>query len=113
MGGEVGVRERLGLRRQDLGVESLQVDVPVAGHADGQRFAAAVGVAQHDEDVLQRVGRRPLAVGAAQILAGVQQVDERVDRGRVRRVLDVRRGAGRRAAAPAATGTRTASTLAA
>ena len=53
----------------------------------------AVGVAQLDDDVLQRVGRRPVAVVAAQVGAGVHQVDERRDGRRVGRVLDAgRRG---------------------
>ena len=43
VGGEVVVGERLGLGRQHLRLEPLQVDVAVAGHADGQRLAVPSG----------------------------------------------------------------------
>ena len=89
--GEVLVRERHRLGRRDGGLEALHVDVAVAGDADGQRLARAVGVLQHHDDVLQRVRRRPLAVGEAQVVAGVQQVDERGDRRRAGRVVVARR----------------------
>ena len=106
VGGEVGLAERLRLGRVHRGLEPLHVDVAVARHADGQRLDRAVGVAQLDDHVLQRVGRRPLAVGAAQVGAGVHQVDERRDRRRVGRVVDDspagrRRTARRAAPAPA------------
>ena len=39
----------------DLGLQALQVDVPIARHTDGQGLARAVRVAYPDHDVLQRV----------------------------------------------------------
>ncbi len=59
VGREVLLVERLHRGRLDLGAEPLLVDLAVAGQADGQRLAGAVGVDEHDDDVLQRVGRRP------------------------------------------------------
>ena len=44
VGGEVGLGEGLDLGRLDLGAEALLVDLAVAGHADGERLARAVGV---------------------------------------------------------------------
>ncbi len=89
--GEVGLVERLGLGRGDLRFEPLHVDLAVAGQADGQRLDRAVGVAELHHDVLQRVGRGPVAVGMAQLGVGVDPVDERGDRRRVRRVVHDRR----------------------
>ena len=92
--GEVGLVERQHLGGTDLGLEPLQVDLAVAGHADGERLAPAVGVAEHHDDVLQRVGGRPGAVGAPQVVARVEEVDQRLDRGGVGRVDDLRSGRG-------------------
>ena len=84
VGGEVLLGERLGLRRQEGGLEPFGIDVAVARHADDERFAAAVGVLDDDDDVLQRVGSVPRAVVPAQVVAPVEQVDEGGDGGRVR-----------------------------
>ena len=43
VGGEVVLGERLDLGRGDLRLEPLQVDVAVAGNADGERLDGAVG----------------------------------------------------------------------
>ena len=96
VGGEVGLGERLDLGRGDLRLEPLEVDLAVAGNADRQRLDGAVGVAQLDDHVLQRVGGVPVAVitvtrDASQVVACVQEVDERGDRGRVGRVGHARR----------------------
>ena len=40
VGGEVVLGERLDLGRADLRFEPLQVDLAVAGHADGERLDA-------------------------------------------------------------------------
>ena len=50
----VELGERLDLGRRDLRLQPLGVDLPVAGQADDQRLAGAVGVHQGDDDVLQR-----------------------------------------------------------
>ena len=96
VGGEVVLGERLDLGRGDLRLEPLEVDLAVAGNADRERLDGAVGVAQLDDHVLQRVAGVPLAVvsvsgDAAQVVACVQEVDERGDRRRVGRVGDARR----------------------
>ena len=43
-------------------LDPLVVDVAVAGHADDHEFARAVQMGEREHDVLQRVGRGPLAV---------------------------------------------------
>ena len=95
--GEHGVRrellvvERLDGRRLDLGAQPLLVDLTVTGQSDRQRLARAVGVHEHDEHVLQRVGRGPRPpVGSRE--RAVEVRDERVDRRGVGGVLDVRGG---------------------
>ena len=90
--GEVVVGERLGHGGGDLGLEPFEVDVAVAGHADGQRLDGPVGVAQVDDDVLQRVRRRPRALRTPEVVAAVEVVDERGDGRRARGVVDDRRG---------------------
>ena len=92
VGLEVVFGERVDLRRPELGLESLHVDFSIARHANGQRFDAPIRMAQLDDDVLQCVGGGPRPVGAPQVVAGVEQVDEGLDRRRVRRVGHQRRG---------------------
>ena len=87
---ELGLVEGLDLDRLHLALEPLLVDLAVAGHADGERLAGAVGVLEHDQDVLERVGGGPGAVVTRELL--VEVVDQRVDRGRVRGLLGVRGG---------------------
>ena len=72
----------------ELALEPLLVDLAVTGHADGQRLAGAVGVLEHDEDVLERVAGRPGPVVARELL--VEVVDQRLDGRGVGRLLDVR-----------------------
>ena len=92
-GREVGVRERHGLRRQRPG---RRVVSDRCRGRPGPRSPAARecrrGGAASTRRFFRRVGGGPLAVGPAQVLAGVQQVDERLDRGRVWSVLDMRSG---------------------
>ena len=88
--GEVLVRERLDLRWTDLCFQPLEVDIAVARHADDQRFEAAVGMVQLDDDVLQGVGRGPVAIRVAQVGSRVHQIDQRLDRRRLRRVFHMR-----------------------
>ena len=57
--GEVLVGERLGLGGEHGGLEPLDFDVTIAGYTDRQRLPCAVGVMEHDDHVLQRVGRGP------------------------------------------------------
>ena len=59
VGGEVVLGERLDLGRGDLRLEPLEVDLAVAGHADRERLDGAVGMAQLDDHVLQRVAGVP------------------------------------------------------
>ena len=58
---ELGLVERLDLGRLELALEPLLVDLAVAGHADRERLAGAVGVLEHHQDVLEGVARRPRA----------------------------------------------------
>ena len=100
---ELRLVERLDLGRLELALEPLLVDLAVAGQADGQRLAGAVGVLEHDQDVLEGVGGRPGPVVARE--RGVEVVDQRLDGRGVGRVLRVRGGrvvvrAPGRAAAP-------------
>ena len=85
--GEVLGVERGHLGRTDLGLDPLEIDLAVAGDADGQGRERAVGVLELDDDVLQRVGRGPVPRrGGAGRRAGVDEVDERLDGRRVGRV---------------------------
>ena len=86
--GEVLLRERLGFGRRHHGFEPLHVDVAVAGDADRQRLDGAVGMLEIDDEVLQRVGGGPVAVGVASRVVGVDEVDERLDRRGAGRVVD-------------------------
>ena len=88
--GEVLFDERLGLVGFELGGQPLQVDLAVAGHGDGQRLAAAVDLAHHHQHVLQGVRGGPGAVLARR--RGVGVVDQGLDGGGVRGVVDVRGG---------------------
>ena len=89
--GEVRLAERRGLGGEHRGLEPLDVDLAVARHADRQRLTRAVGMADHDDDVLQRVGGGPRAtIAAGELGTAVEVVDERGDRRRVRRVVDDR-----------------------
>ncbi len=65
----------------------VEVDFAVAGQADDDDLAGAVGMGEGADDVLQRVRGRPLAVGAG--VVRVRGGDEGLDRRRVRGVLDV------------------------
>ena len=53
------------------------VDLAVAGQADRERLAGAVGVLEHDEHVLEGVAGRPGPVVARELL--VEVVDQRLD----------------------------------
>ena len=75
VGGEVGLGEGLHLGRLDLRAEALLVDLAVAGHADRERLAGAVGVHERHDDVLERVAGGPRAVLAREAL--VEVGDER------------------------------------
>ena len=88
--GELGLVHRLDLDGLELALEALLVDLAVAGHADGERLAGAVGVLEHDQHVLEGVAGRPGAVVARERL--VEVVDERLDGRGVRRLLGVRGG---------------------
>ena len=91
VGREVLLVEGLHGGRLDLRAEPLLVDLAVAGQADGQRLAGAVGVHEHDEHVLQGVRGRPgPAVRAREGRLEVR--DEGVDGRGVGGVLDVRGG---------------------
>ena len=54
--GEVGVVEQRVLGRVKRGAEALLVDLAVARHPDGQQLPLAAGLADLEQDVLQRVG---------------------------------------------------------
>ncbi len=56
--GEVAALEGHDLRGGDVGLEPLEVDLAVAGHADHQGLDPAVGVLEVHDDVLERLGRR-------------------------------------------------------
>ena len=81
---QLGVRLKVGIRRHlDLGgghggLETLHVDIAVAGDAHHEELALAIRMRQCDDDVLQRVGGGPGAVLARVLL--VEQVNERLDR---------------------------------
>ncbi len=60
---EVLLGERFGLGRGDDCFETLHVDVAVAGDPDRQRLDGAVRVLEVDDEVLERVGGGPVAVG--------------------------------------------------
>ena len=99
--GELGLVHRLDLGRLEHPLEPLLVDLAVAGQADGERLAGAVGVLEHDEHVLQGVAGVPGAVVARVLL--VEVVDQGVDGRGVGRLLGVggrgvvvRHGRGRR-----------------
>ena len=90
--------------RLELGLESLLVDLPTTGHADGQGLAGAVRVAHHHDDVLEGVVGLPRPVVAREPL--VEHGDQGGDGRGVRGVLDVGRrrvecSRGRAAPAPA------------
>ena len=88
--GELGLVHGLDLDRLELALEALLVDVAVAGHADREGFAGAVGVLEHDQHVLERVAGRPGTVVAR---VGLVEVgDEGVDGRGVGGVLGVRGG---------------------
>ena len=87
---EVGLVERLDLGGLELALEPLLVDLAVAGQADRERLAGAVGVLEHDEHVLEGVAGRPGPVVARELL--VEVVDQRLDGGGVRGLLGVRGG---------------------
>ena len=68
-------------------LESRHVGLAVAGNADHQERALARGGRERQHDVLERVSRDPLAIGAGVRVVG--HGDERRDRRGVGRVLDV------------------------
>ena len=69
------------------------VDVTVTGDADDERGAAAIGVDEHDDDVLQGVRGGPRAAVGAGVLR-LQDLDERLDRRRPGGVDDPGRARG-------------------
>ena len=85
--GEVLLVERLDLDGLELALQALGVDLAVTGQADREGLAGAVGVLEHDQHVLQGVARGPGPVVARELL--VEVVHERLDGGRVRRLLGV------------------------
>ena len=108
VGGEVGVRERLDLGRADLRPRAASCR---RRGRRARRSPAARRVPSGCRSLTTTFFSVSAAVhspvGAAQVVAGVEQVDERGDRRRVRRVVDVRgrqavdRRARRAAPAPA------------
>ncbi len=60
---EVSLGERLDRGRLDVGLQALRLDLAITGQADRQRFPGAIGMAQHHQHVLQRVGRGPGTIG--------------------------------------------------
>jgi hypothetical protein len=79
-----------GVEGQDLGrlevrTEPLEVDLPVTRHADHEGLLRAVGLAQRDHHVLERLG------GVEVVAGGLQRADQRLDRRAVRGVHDLRR----------------------
>ena len=87
---ELGLVEGLDLGRLQLALEPLLVDLAVAGHADRERLAGAVGVLEHDQHVLEGVAGGPGAVVARELL--VEVVDQGLDGRGVGRLLGVRGG---------------------
>ena len=71
---ELGLVEGLDLDRLQLALEPLLVDLAVAGQADRDRLAGAVGVLEHHEHVLEGVARGPGPVVAGERL--VEVVDQ-------------------------------------
>ena len=86
MRGKVVLIEGCDLGRSHRGLQSLHIDVAITGHTDRERFGAAVGLVQHDDHVLQRVGGGPFSVVAWQV--GVEMVDQRRNCGGTRSVDD-------------------------
>jgi hypothetical protein len=88
---EVGLVEGRHLGWSHLRLKPSHVELAIALHADRQRLPGSIGVDEHDEHVLQRVGGRPrTAIAPCQIGPAVEAGDQRPDRRRVRGVLDVR-----------------------
>ena len=86
----LGLVHGLDLDRLELALEPLLVDLAVAGHADRQRLTGAVGVLEHDQDVLEGVAAVPGPVVAGVLL--VEERHQRVDGRGVGGLLGVRRG---------------------
>ena len=74
MGGEAGLVERLDFCGGNLCLDALQVDFAVTRDADHESLALAVGHVQGQNHVLQRVARRPRAVGAG--MMGIEVLNE-------------------------------------
>jgi hypothetical protein len=66
--GEVGLGEGVHLGGGQRRLEPLGVDLAVAGQADRERLARAVGVHERDQDVLQGVAGGPCAPVGAGVL---------------------------------------------
>ena len=80
MRGEILVSEWLRHGGIELGCESLQVDLPIARHADDQRMTCPIDLSDHDDHVLQGVaacqgrsvrGKRALARPTRVSMVGV------------------------------------------
>ena len=111
--GEILFAKRTDLHRMELGLEPFEVDLPIAGESNCNWFDTTVGMAQLDDDVLQGVGRCPLAISVAQIIATVEEIDERLNGGRVGGVRHERGGGAESNGIGGGTATWTASVLAA
>ena len=80
----------IGQEGADVGFHALEVHVAVARNADDDDLAFAGRQGDGEDDVLERVGRRPgAAVGLAARNEDVGGVDEGLDGGRVRGVQDL------------------------